>query len=74
MTWSCVQGYVEKGLRRAKEFTWEKSARETLQLFEEVVQGDVCGLAGLICIAPCRCRAGPLSTAREHVAGLGFTD
>ena len=32
------QGYVEKGLRRAKEFTWEKSARETLQLFEEVVR------------------------------------
>ena len=33
------QGYVEKGLRRAKQFTWEKCARETLQLFEEVVQG-----------------------------------
>ena len=32
------QGYVEKGLRRAREFTWEKSARETLQLFEEVVR------------------------------------
>jgi glycosyltransferase involved in cell wall biosynthesis len=28
--------YVEKGLRRAREFTWDKCARETLQLFEEV--------------------------------------
>lgn len=27
---------IDKGLRRAKEFTWEKCARETLQVFEEV--------------------------------------
>jgi glycosyltransferase involved in cell wall biosynthesis len=28
--------YVEKGLRRARAFTWEQSARQTLQVFEEL--------------------------------------
>jgi len=28
---------VEKGLKRAKDFSWEKCARETLALFESVV-------------------------------------
>lgn len=32
------RSYVDKGLRRAKQFTWEKCARETLQLFEEVAR------------------------------------
>ena len=33
------QRYVEKGLLRAREFTWERSANETLQVLEEVVAG-----------------------------------
>jgi glycosyltransferase involved in cell wall biosynthesis len=30
------QSYVEKGLLRAREFTWDRSAADTLQLLEEV--------------------------------------
>jgi glycosyltransferase involved in cell wall biosynthesis len=30
------QSYVERGLRRAHEFTWERCARETLQVLQEV--------------------------------------
>lgn len=30
---------IERGLRRAKNFTWEKTARETLEVFDEVM-GD----------------------------------
>jgi glycosyltransferase involved in cell wall biosynthesis len=30
------QSYIEKGLGRAKEFTWDRCASETLQLLEEV--------------------------------------
>jgi glycosyltransferase involved in cell wall biosynthesis len=28
---------VNKGLRRAKEFSWERTARETLEVFEGMV-------------------------------------
>jgi glycosyltransferase involved in cell wall biosynthesis len=31
------QVYVEKGLHRAKQFTWEKCALETLRVLEEAV-------------------------------------
>jgi glycosyltransferase involved in cell wall biosynthesis len=31
---------VEKGLERAKFFTWEKSAREHLKVFEEVLRSS----------------------------------
>jgi glycosyltransferase involved in cell wall biosynthesis len=30
------RSYIQKGMARAREFTWEKSARETLQLLQEV--------------------------------------
>jgi len=33
------RGLIERGLRRAKNFTWEKTARETLEVFDEVM-GD----------------------------------
>ena len=29
---------VERGLARAREFTWERTARQTLQVFKELVQ------------------------------------
>jgi glycosyltransferase involved in cell wall biosynthesis len=28
---------IERGLRRAKNFTWEKTARDTLEVFDEVM-------------------------------------
>ena len=28
---------IERGLRRAKNFTWEKTARETLKVFDEIL-------------------------------------
>jgi len=31
------QSYVEKGLQRVKVFTWDRCARETVQVLEEVV-------------------------------------
>jgi glycosyltransferase involved in cell wall biosynthesis len=30
----------EKGLRRAKDFSWEKTARETLKVYEELMDGE----------------------------------
>jgi len=30
------EGLIEKGFKRAKEFSWEKAAQETLKIFEEV--------------------------------------
>ena len=30
------QSYIEKGLRRAHEFTWERTARETLEVLKEL--------------------------------------
>ncbi len=32
--------FREKGLLRAKEFSWEKTARETLRVYEEVMDGE----------------------------------
>ena len=32
------QDMIEKGLKRAKQFTWEKAAQEHLKVFEEVLQ------------------------------------
>jgi len=32
------KGFVEKGLERVKEFSWEKTAKETLAIYKEVVQ------------------------------------
>ena len=32
------QSYVEKGLRRAHEFTWERTARETLEVLKELAE------------------------------------
>ena len=32
------QEMIQKGLQRAKEFTWEKSAKEHLEVFEEVLR------------------------------------
>jgi glycosyltransferase involved in cell wall biosynthesis len=29
---------IQKGLKRAKQFTWEKSAMEHLKVFKEVLQ------------------------------------
>ena len=31
---------IRKGLKRAKEFSWGKTARETLRVFEEVYKSD----------------------------------
>lgn len=31
---------IKKGLKRAKEFSWEKTARETLRVFEEVYKSN----------------------------------
>jgi glycosyltransferase involved in cell wall biosynthesis len=28
---------IERGYRRVKEFTWEKTARETLRIFDEIL-------------------------------------
>jgi glycosyltransferase involved in cell wall biosynthesis len=33
------QSMIRKGLARAKEFSWDRCARETLQVFQEVVVG-----------------------------------
>ena len=34
---------AEKGLRRASQFTWEKTSRQTLEIFEKVyAQGETC--------------------------------
>ena len=30
---------IEKGLRRASEFSWNRMARETLSVYEEVLNG-----------------------------------
>lgn len=32
------KGFVEKGLERVKQFSWEKTARETLSVYQEVTQ------------------------------------
>jgi glycosyltransferase involved in cell wall biosynthesis len=32
------KGYIEKGLERVKEFSWEKNARETLSVYMEALQ------------------------------------
>ncbi len=32
------QKMIEKGLKRAKQFTWEKAAKEHMKLFEEVLK------------------------------------
>jgi glycosyltransferase involved in cell wall biosynthesis len=29
----------EKGIRRAREFTWDRAARQTLAVYEEVIAG-----------------------------------
>jgi len=29
--------YIKKGLKRAKEFSWEKTARKTLKVYEEII-------------------------------------
>lgn len=30
----------QKGLERAKEFSWERTARETMAVYEQVLAGD----------------------------------
>ena len=32
------KGFVEKGLERVKEFSWEKTAKETLAIYKEMAQ------------------------------------
>jgi glycosyltransferase involved in cell wall biosynthesis len=34
------EGLREKGLKRVKEFSWEKTAKETLRVLEEAVEGN----------------------------------
>ncbi|MHB1403792.1 MAG: glycosyltransferase family 4 protein [Thermoleophilia bacterium] len=33
--------YAEKGLQRARQFTWEKTARQTADVYEHVLRGEV---------------------------------
>ncbi len=34
------KSYIEKGLERVKEFSWEKAARSTLEVYEEVMRNN----------------------------------
>ncbi|MDI6884697.1 MAG: glycosyltransferase family 1 protein, partial [Hadesarchaea archaeon] len=31
--------FRERGLKRAKKFSWEKTARETLKIYKQVLEG-----------------------------------
>jgi glycosyltransferase involved in cell wall biosynthesis len=34
---SLRSSFREKGIQRAKQFTWERAARETLKIYQEII-------------------------------------